>query len=175
MGNLNKFNANDYPPETQVKGSYDPLPKGKYTVCIVSSETNPTKKGDGEFLSLKLEVLDGDFKGRKLFETLLLDHPSEKAVEIAKKKLAQICRAVNVLTPDESDELHDKPFVADVGVRKNNYSGKDENVIWTYLSCSDSTTKKTTPLKRKPLSVSLPKQVDSEGDTLPPMDDEIPF
>lgn len=176
MASLNNFDAKKYPNEPQKKGNYTPLPKGKYLACITSSETKQTKAGNGEYLSLTIEVLEGEYKGRKLFETLLLDHPSESAVEIAKKKLSQICYAIGNLTPKESEELHDKPFLVDVGIRNNKISGEPENVIWTYLSEGEARQKKTVQLKKTPLHANLPKQVDSEGDVLPSsFDDEIPF
>jgi hypothetical protein len=44
-----------------------------------------------------------------IWSRLNLDNP--KAVEIARRDLSAICRAVGVLTPGDSSELHDLPLV----------------------------------------------------------------
>lgn len=110
MASLNGFNAEDF------KDEYAPLPAGRYTAMIVKSETKATKAGNGSYLSLEIDIVDGQYKGRKLFENLNLDNPNEQAVNIAKVTLANICRAVGVLHPKDSSELHLKPISIMVSV-----------------------------------------------------------
>lgn len=110
MASLNGFNAEDF------KDEYAPLPAGRYTAMIVKSETKSTKAGNGSYLSLEIDIVDGQYKGRKLFENLNLDNPNEQAVNIAKATLANICRAVGVLHPKDSSELHLKPISIMVSV-----------------------------------------------------------
>lgn len=110
MASLNGFNAEDF------KDEYAPLPAGRYTAMIVKSETKSTKAGNGSYLSLEIDIVDGQYKGRKLFENLNLDNPNEQAVNIAKATLANICRAVGVLHPKDSSELHLKPMSIMVSV-----------------------------------------------------------
>ena len=95
----------------------DPVPAGDYTVCIVDSEMKPTSSGNGYYLQLTLEVLEGEFSGRKIFDRLNLDNPNRQAVEIAQRTLSAICHAVGVLQVQDSAQLHDKPLVAKVAVR----------------------------------------------------------
>src|SRR5690606_25634228 len=89
-----------------------PLPAGDYKVAIIASEMKQNAKKNGSFLALEFSVLDGEQKGRKLFSNLNLNNPNNQAVEIAKSELSAICRAVNVLTPNDSAELHNKPLWA---------------------------------------------------------------
>jgi hypothetical protein len=103
MANLNGFDADQHEDP-----GFDPIPQGKYQACVTDSEMKSTKAGDGQYLSLKLQVLDGDYKGRVLFENLSLDHKNQDAAKIARGKLASICRAVGVHQPKDSKELHDK-------------------------------------------------------------------
>lgn len=131
MANLNGFNAADYQ-----ERSFDALPVGWYTVAIVDSESKSNKAGNGTYLHLTLEVLAGEHKGRKLFDRLNLDNPNAQAVEIARSTLAAICRAVNVLTPRDSSELHGKPLRAKVSVRE--YNGDHQNEVKGYKSASDT-------------------------------------
>lgn len=113
MADLSGFNADAI--DISDTG-FEPLPKGSYPVVITGSEMKPTKKGDGEYLELTLEVIDGAHKGRLIWDRLNLHNPNPKAVEIATKSLAQICQAVGVHQPKESAELHHKPLVVRVDI-----------------------------------------------------------
>mgnify|MGYP000411414076 CR=1 FL=1 len=52
-----------------------------------------------------------------MFARLNLKNANDKAVDIARKDLAAICRAVGVMSPKSSEELHDKPLMIKVKVR----------------------------------------------------------
>lgn len=115
MAQLNQsFDASQVDPTP----TFELLPAGDYLVMIVDSEMKATKAGTGEYLNLTLQVLDGPFKDRVVFDRLNLVNANAKAVEIAQRQLSQICHAVNVLRVNDSAELHDKPLVATVKIRK---------------------------------------------------------
>ena len=101
------------------------IPAGEYAVSIVESQLKPTKKGDGRYAELKLEVLSGPQKGRWIWERLNVDNPNEVAVRIAQERLKQIIEA-----PKTLQELNNKPLTAVVvikpdreGVNRNNIRG----------------------------------------------------
>ncbi len=50
--------------------TYDVLPAGKYLAMAVASELKPTKTGSGEYLQITFEIIDGQFKGRKIWDRL---------------------------------------------------------------------------------------------------------
>lgn len=129
-GNLSGFNAAEVEPQ-----SFEVLPAGDYDVAIVGSVVQATKAGDGKYLSLELQILNGPHKGRKLFDLLNLWNPSPKAKEIAQGTLSAICRAVGVLTPQDSQDLHNKPLVATVKIRKDEQYG-DKNEVKGYKRCN---------------------------------------
>ena len=104
MASLNGFNAEDH------KDEFQPIPAGRYTAAIIKSETKSTKDGKGSYLKLEIDILDGQYKGRKIFENLNLENANETTVKIAQVTLANICRAVGVLHPKDSSELHHKPM-----------------------------------------------------------------
>lgn len=109
------------------------IPKGDYTAIIASSEVKKTTKGDGEYLSLKFQILAGEFQNRTLFANLNMVNPNEKAVAIARGDLSAICRAVGVLTPKDSSELHNKPLTISIGIKADNRTpGETQNVIRGY-------------------------------------------
>jgi hypothetical protein len=156
-GNLGEFNAADVEPQT-----FDVLPAGDYEVAIVDSIVQANKAGTGKYLNLELQVLSGKFKGRKLFDLLNLWNPNAQAVEIARGTLSAICRAVGVLTPRDSSDLHDKPLVDSVKIRKDDQFG-DKNVIRGYKSAGG---------KQSPALQQFHEEVKA-ANSLP--DDEIPF
>ena len=108
----------------------DLLPKAWYRCIIKDSGIKTTKAGDGKYLDLCIQVIDGVGKGRKVWDNLNLDNPNEKAVEIAKGTLSAICRAVNVPSPQDSAELHNKPLLVHIGL--DEYNGQQKNKVLGY-------------------------------------------
>lgn len=97
--------------------NYDVLPPAKYLVQIIFSEMRPTKDGRGQYLYLELDVLEGQYAGRKLFDRLNLVNTNPDAVQIAQRTLSSLCRAVGKLQVNNSEQLHLIPLIADVRVR----------------------------------------------------------
>ncbi len=128
MANLNGFNANEVEPNAP----FEPLPAGKYLAAITDTEMKPTKKGDGAYLELTFEVLDGPCKGRKIWDRLCINHPNPQTVQIARGSLSAICRAVGVLQPRDSVELHNIPLLITVKLKKREDTGELTNEIKGY-------------------------------------------
>lgn len=103
--------------------TFEVLPPGKYVVQIVASEMRPTRDGNGQYLWLELDVLEGQHAGRKLFDRLNLVNGNQQTVEIAQRTLSAICHATGRLQVTDSEELHLIPMLADVTVQppKNGY------------------------------------------------------
>ena len=136
MSNLTGFNAADVEPQT----GFDPIPAGWYNVMIVDSEMKDTKAGTGKYLQLRLDVIDGEYNNRVLFERLNLDNPNQTAVDIAQRTLSAICRAVGVMSPEDSSDLHDKPLRAKVAIRPAKGDYEASNDIKGYESADGSVT-----------------------------------
>jgi hypothetical protein len=124
MAALNGFNAAEVDPTD----SFTPVPAGDYPVVIVESEMKDTRDGTGQYLQFVLEVIEGPMKGRKLWDRLNLVNKNSTAVEIAQKALSQICHAVNVMTPNDSAELHGKPLQCSVVVKEDPQYGPRNEV-----------------------------------------------
>ncbi len=99
------------------------LPPGKYPAQIVSSDMRVTKDGMGQYLLVELDVLDGPYQGRKLFDRLNLVNANPQTVEIAQRTLSAICHATARMQVQDSEELHLIPLLVDVQVQppKNGY------------------------------------------------------
>jgi hypothetical protein len=127
VANLQGFDASKVEPT----GAFEPLPAGDYPVVIIESAMKPTKNGQGQYLELKIQVCSGKYQNRQLFDRLNLVNSNDQAVQIAKGTLSAICRAVNVLTPNDSSELHLKKMLATVKV-KPDQNGNPRNEISGY-------------------------------------------
>ena len=124
------FNANDVEPSK----AFDPIPAGKYIAVITDSEMKETRAGTGRYLQLEFEITDGEYAGRKLWSRLNIENQNAEAVRMARADLSAICRAVNVLTPNDSADLHNLPLVIKVHCRKDKNTGEITNDIRGYES-----------------------------------------
>ena len=130
MSNLAGYNFNAE--EVEPSSSFDPIPAGWYQAIISNSEMKATRDGYGEFLSLTLQVIEGQYENRLVFARLNLKNANDKAVDIARKDLAAICRAVGVMSPQASEELHDIPLMIKVKVRPASGDYEASNDIGGY-------------------------------------------
>ncbi|MCO6455494.1 MAG: DUF669 domain-containing protein [Pirellulaceae bacterium] len=128
MADLRGFDANNVEPA----GDFEPIPAGKYLAVITESEFKPTKAGTGSYLQLTFQITDGPCANRLLWARLNLDNPNETARKIAQGELSAICRAVGVLAPNDSVELHNLPLVIHVRCKKRSDTGEIANEIKGY-------------------------------------------
>lgn len=130
---LNGFNALEIEPAT----SYEVLPANWYKCVITDTEEKPTKAMTGSYLQLTIEVIEGDYQGRKVFDRLNLKNPNSVAVEIAQRSLSSICRAIDVPNPKDSIELRDKPLMVKISVKSSNGQYSASNEVKGYEAASD--------------------------------------
>lgn len=128
MSSLEGFDASQVEPND----GYDVLPAGDYRVCITAAQLKPTKAATGELINLELQVLDGQFQNRKIFDRINWKNPNQMAQEIGRATLSSICRAVGVLTPKDTSELLNRPLRCKIKVRRTEQYG-DQNEVVKYL------------------------------------------
>lgn len=119
------FDANTVEPMQ----SLEPVPAGDYTLIVDSSERVSTKAGDGELLKTSLTIVDGEYKGRKIFFNFNLWNKNQTAKEIAWRQFSGLCRACGKYQPvGDSAALHDIPFRAKVKIRpaKGEYEAQND-------------------------------------------------
>ena len=136
------FDATSVEPTT----AYELLPAGKYRAQIVESEMRVTKNGMGQFLWLMIDILEGEQKGRKIFDQLNLVNPNPTTVEIAQRTLSAICHATGRMHVSDSEELHLIPMTIQVKIKppKNGYG--ESNAI-AYLPLEKGAASATRPAK----------------------------
>jgi len=79
-----------------------------------------------------LHHTDGPCKGRKVWDRLCISHPNELTQKIARGNLSAICRAVDVMQPRDSVELHNLPLVVTVKCKKREDTGDVTNEVKGY-------------------------------------------
>ena len=124
MAQLN-FDASQVQPNT---GTPDPIPSGWYPMVIKNSEMKPTKDQQGAYLKLEFEVIDGEYRGRKVWDRLNLQNKNPVAVEIAYGSLSAICHAAGIIQVQDSQQLHGIPIEVKVRLKEadGNYDASND-------------------------------------------------
>ena len=127
------------------------LPKGKYRVIIEEAKIRPTKKQDGQLLELTFVVVEGQHAKRKIWKTYNIENPSEAAVDIARKQLASLSRAIGIKPKHESDFIEG---ILVISVTEGEYEGKPTNDVTGYYPSTSvavaATTSTTSPSTVQP-------------------------
>tara|TARA_R100000808_G_scaffold10692_2_gene28250 strand:- start:1278 stop:1724 length:447 start_codon:yes stop_codon:yes gene_type:complete len=124
----------------EVDDDFKPLPPGNYPVSIDYCDVRDTKKMNGEMLHLEFLVTEGNWQGRKLFDNLLFKHENPTAVEMGKKKIAALARAIGLekFKLNESRAFLNKPLVVDIEIKKGTDGYADSNEITKYMTYQDA-------------------------------------
>lgn len=111
---MQAFNALTVDPSQSV-GS---MPVGTHRVIICGSEVKASKSGESGYLELQLEIIDGEHKGTHGAYRLNLYHSNPQTVEIAYRQFSAVCHVVGVYQVQDSVQLHNIPFMVEVGLQK---------------------------------------------------------
>lgn len=132
MAQLN-FDATQVEPDTGI----DVVPAGWYNVMMDESDTKPTKDGAGTYLQCRFNIMDGQFRGRKVWCRLNIRNSNAQAQEIALRQLSAIGHAVKVLHIQDSQQLHGIPLKVKVKIRKGDDNYEDQNEIIAYRDINE--------------------------------------
>lgn len=147
MAKIN-FDATAIEPAT----AFDVIPKGEYLAAAVSSEMKATKSMTGQYLQLSFEILEGKFKGRRVFERLNIQNENKTAEEIAQRTLSALCHALGIMQLHESEQLHDIPVLISLVVEEGKGDYGPSNRITGYASASGGA-----PAAPAPVHIPPPK------------------
>lgn len=131
--------------------SVEPAPAGKYKMMIVKSEEKVTRKKNGKYFKFEMNIIDGPYKGRKVFHNVHSENPNPVAVEIGEKELATIIEACGKSQIVDTVELHNIPFVGQIKIEPANkdYAATNKMVYFKSLKgqkvSSHAATDKTPP------------------------------
>jgi hypothetical protein len=133
------FNSDDH----EELAGFDAIPAGDYIAEVIASEMKDTKAQTGKYLQLTFKILEGDFVNRQLWTRLNLVNPNEKAVEIAQRHLATLCKAIGVGALKDSEEVHGKPMTIKVVVKAATAQYQESNEIKGYAALEGPAPAKT--------------------------------
>lgn len=122
------------------ENQFDLVPAGDYIAIIEDSDFVESQSGKGQYLKLVYQIVDGQFKGRKLFENLNIIHQSKQAQAIARRTLNAIGIATDVHNIEDSTQLHNIPMLITVAIKNDETYGK-QNVIKKHNPLDDSDVK----------------------------------
>jgi hypothetical protein len=114
-------------------GDRSPIPAGDYRAVCIKSQWKPTQSG-GQLLEFTWQILEGPHARRMVWSKLNLQNASSQAVEIARRELSAICKAVGVSKLTDSMQAHDIPVVISVGIQPPQNGYEASNSIKAYKS-----------------------------------------
>lgn len=112
-----------------------PLARGMYQVIVMSSEIKTTQAGTGQYIELTLQVVDGEYSGRRVWDRLNVSNPNKTAEDIAKRQLQELMLAAGVKNMTDTEQLHDIPVLAEIDVDRKDSS---RNRVTGYQSVKDA-------------------------------------
>jgi hypothetical protein len=108
--------------------NFELLPAGDYIVEVVDSAIKQTRAGDGEYISLQLRVVDGQYENRRVYTNINTVSPKADTQAIGEKLLAQLCSAVGLPHAlEDTADLHSIPVRATLKIEreKNGYPARN--------------------------------------------------
>lgn len=144
---LIQFDARAVAPD---EGRSEAVPAGWYNVALEKSEKKPTKAGDGAYINCVFGILDGQYKGNKIFHMFNMWNNNPKAVEIAYAQFSALCHAVGHLMVGDSEELHGRPLKLRVTLKpaEGEYAAKNE--IAAYKNINEVVPANVAPVVSQP-------------------------
>lgn len=117
--------AGYYDEHAEPSASFDALPAGDYRAVIIESEMQDISKHSekGRCLALTWRIETGPYDGRLFWQRLNMWGQNmtnnDKVVSIANSQFAAVREATGVLTPKNTEELHDRPCLVRLKITKS--------------------------------------------------------
>jgi hypothetical protein len=127
------FDVNERADDGMEKTDFEPMPDGHYRVVCEKAEETVTSTTQTEAAKFEWTVSEGPHKGRKLWDTLHLEHPKIGARD--QNKFRDICKATNNITPTSLNDFPGSDCVVDIKVKPASDDGRyaASNEIKRYL------------------------------------------
>ena len=111
--------------------NYEPIPEGWYNVRITEATIKATKKGDGQYISVRYDIIGPAHQGRVVFGTINIKNASPKAEEIGRQALGNLMRAIGLTRVTDTDQLINGELQIKLAIKKDEQYG-DKNEIKAY-------------------------------------------
>jgi len=140
---------NDYDAREEDAPGFNLIPeRTQVKMMLIEDELKPNKNGTGENLKLVFQVVEGEYENKKIFENFVWSHKeSEVAVKIARARFASFCLACGIPCPKDTQELHNVPFMGEIGISKGTGGYSDQNTITKFIERNSSAKPKSSKKK----------------------------
>ena len=121
-----------------MENEFAPLPAGEYSITIANVKELTTNAGDGKRLSIELMIAAGEYKNRRVFDSINTVNKNPTAVEIGRQRLASICRAIGKTKIARLADFHGGSCSVRLKVRQSEQYGPSNDVV-AYLTADEAT------------------------------------
>jgi hypothetical protein len=117
-----------FDPSKEEGSHFDLIPPGEYVAEIIEAEIKQPRSGDGHMLALTWRVSEGDYEGRQVWESLCFQHSNEQTQAIARRKLKDICAALEINEQITDPEVFKfKPVRVRIGIQVDKSGQYDDS------------------------------------------------
>jgi hypothetical protein len=151
-----------FDPSTEA-GSFELIPPGDYTAQIVEAEIRQPQSGDGNMLKLTWRISQGEHEGRQVWETLCFQHSNPQTETIARRRLKDICTALNITQHvDDPGIFTFKPAAVRIGIKVDKTGRFDDANTIKRVRALDGQVK-AEAAKAEPTAPAAPKAKHESG------------
>lgn len=121
------FNTDDITPEER---SFEIIPKSWQPVVITGAQVEKSKSSDARYVKATATVVDGQFKGRKVFSNITILNKDGTPNTIGRGQITEMFRAAGVGGSNLADLLQAKKVIdARIGIEKGAGGYEDKNKL----------------------------------------------
>ena len=128
------------------------FPGGDYPVIVTKSERKRNSKNTGDVLHLTFQFLSGPYQNSTLMGFLNIIHENATTQRIGQGELSSLCRAVDVLSPGDTQELHGIPLVITIIVEEDANKNKSNRITGYKHRNAGRPTQQPAPINQQPPS-----------------------
>jgi hypothetical protein len=76
--------------------AFELLPRDRYTAEVYEAKAGPTKNGKGYSVSLTWRIAEGEYEGRTVFQSVLLQHDNPDAMKWGRQRFKDVLIALGI-------------------------------------------------------------------------------
>ncbi len=133
MADLNDVFGDSFDPNSvPSRDNFDAIKPGKYSVIVEKATVKDTKAGTGLYVEIQFQIIDGEYRNRKLWARMNLRNPSQDCERIGRQEFSEMCKALQSGVVNTVDQLLNKTCIVKVIVKD------EQNEIKKYESLSNN-------------------------------------
>jgi len=131
-------------PDVKEQQDFTIIEPGNYRAVIVKDDLKSTRNGNGKYLEIEIQIIEGKYSGEKIIDRLNIINQSMQAQNIGQGKLKRICKMLDAqYPPADTSDLYGKPFEILVDIEEfiSNNTGRtlQSNKVKSYNKIVETT------------------------------------